>query len=325
MDRDRRAVRGRLFHGLPIELVIEDGADGSIGESIDVDSACGSGFEPITAERALEAQDAEAGPEALFGMRSAFQNEFTQRSRRRSDSARIAADTLDRPIGVALMTGRHVVADGCVGVVTACTHMGGDPLAPGEDLHGACGEPHLDFAAGEAVGNAVEVILDLDVKVDADAAYAPFGKHVGLYRQGLERWPVQFLKELTAGFSQAAHGPVFVEASKHLADRPVQLRETMEDTVAQTTEEPPLYNKHAALDLGLVAGAPWPCRQDCRAVMGRHVGISSIDLRLVETGLDDGDLGVIRNDEVRDTADRLEGTRVRTDPVAEPLAPCRLR
>jgi len=59
--------------------------------------------------------------------------------------------------------------------------------------------------------------------------------------------------------------------------------------------------------------------------MGRHVGISSIDLRLVETGFDDGDLGVIRDHEVRDPGDRFEGVRVCTDPIAEALAPGRLR
>ena len=85
MDHDRCAVRGRLVRGLPIELVIEDGTDGSVGEGVDVNGACGSGFEPIAAERALQAQDAEAGPEALFGMRPTFQDEFTQRSRRRSE------------------------------------------------------------------------------------------------------------------------------------------------------------------------------------------------------------------------------------------------
>src|SRR5215469_374466 len=128
MDHDRCAVRGRLVRGLPIELVIEDGTDGSVGEGVDVNGACGSGFEPIAAERALQAQDAEAGPEALFGMRPTFQNEFTQRSRRRSDAGRIPADTIDGPVGIALMTGWHVGADGRVCTVAAPSHMGGDPL-----------------------------------------------------------------------------------------------------------------------------------------------------------------------------------------------------
>jgi hypothetical protein len=46
---------------------------------------------------------------------------------------------------------------------------------------------------------------------------------------------------------------------------------------------------------------------------------------LIETSLDDGDFGVIRNGEVWDAADRLEGVGVRFDPVDETLAPTRLR
>jgi hypothetical protein len=40
------------------------------------------------------------------------------------------------------------------------------------------GEPHLDLGACEAVGNAVEVALD--VVVDANLAHVPFGADVGL-------------------------------------------------------------------------------------------------------------------------------------------------
>ena len=52
------------------------------------------------------------------------------------------------------MTGRHVIGERGVLAVAARSHVHGDPLALGEDLHGAAGEPHLDLAAGEAVGNA---------------------------------------------------------------------------------------------------------------------------------------------------------------------------
>src|SRR6202012_4123384 len=93
----------------------------------------------------------------------------------------------------------------------ARSYMSGDPLAPGEDLHGACGEAHLDFGAGKAVGNAVEVMIDVDVIVDADAAQAPFGEHVGLDRQGLERRPVEFFQELPACASDAADRPFLIE------------------------------------------------------------------------------------------------------------------
>jgi hypothetical protein len=42
--KDRRAVRWALVCGMPIELVVEDGADRSVGERADLDGAGGSGF-----------------------------------------------------------------------------------------------------------------------------------------------------------------------------------------------------------------------------------------------------------------------------------------
>jgi hypothetical protein len=57
--------------------------------------------------------------------------------------------------------------------------------------------------------------------------------------------------------------------------------------------------------------------------MRRHLGIGSVDLRLVQTGLDDGDLGVIGNDETRHAAG-CKGARVGTNPIAKRLRPGRL-
>jgi hypothetical protein len=99
------AVRGTPVRSLPVELVVEDGTDRSVAEPADVDRACGGGFKPFTAERAHEPHDAEAGAEALLGMRPTFQDEFTQRDGCRSDARRFLADTIDGPVGVAPVTG----------------------------------------------------------------------------------------------------------------------------------------------------------------------------------------------------------------------------
>jgi hypothetical protein len=69
-----------------------------------------------------------------------------------------------------------MLGHGGVPVIAAGAQMRGDTLALEKDLDGARRQPHLDFAAGEAVGHAVKVSLDLDVIIDADAAQAPFGK-----------------------------------------------------------------------------------------------------------------------------------------------------
>ena len=50
--------------------------------------------------------------------------------------------------------------------------MRGNALAPQENLDGPRRQPHLDFAAGEAVGHAVKVSLDLDVVIDAERGAA---------------------------------------------------------------------------------------------------------------------------------------------------------
>ena len=67
----------------------------------------------------------------------------------------------------------------------------------------------------------------------------------------------------------------------------------MEQTIAQTTDEPALNDEHTGFDLGLVARAPRSCGKHGGAVMSRHLGICSVDLRLVEARLDDGDLGIV--------------------------------
>ena len=72
-------------------------------------------------------------------------------------------------LAMAAMAGGHVIAKGGVSAVAARSQVGGDPLAPGEDLDRAGGDPGLDLLAGEAEGNAVEVLVDLNMEVDADA------------------------------------------------------------------------------------------------------------------------------------------------------------
>jgi len=109
-----------------------------------------------------------------------------------------------------------------------------------------------------------------------------------------------------------------------LADRRVELGQAVEAAMAQPAQEPALDDQHGGLDLRFVARPPRAGRQDSGVVMGRHVRVGAIDLRLVETGLDDRDLGVVRHQQLRHTADRLECSGVCSDPVGERLGPARL-
>jgi hypothetical protein len=59
--------------------VVEDGTDRAVGESADFDGARGGGFQTGDAERAGQPQDAEAGSEALLGVRPLLQDELAER------------------------------------------------------------------------------------------------------------------------------------------------------------------------------------------------------------------------------------------------------
>src|SRR5258706_11025517 len=96
---DRRAVRGTLVRGVSIEFVVEDGTDRSVGERADLDGTRGSGFQPCDTERSRQPQDAEAGSEALFGVRPVLQDKIAERGGWPPHGGGLPADTGDSPIG----------------------------------------------------------------------------------------------------------------------------------------------------------------------------------------------------------------------------------
>ena len=167
--KDRSGLRGARWRGPPIEPGIEDGFDGTIGPGADLDGALGGSFNARRAERADEPDDAKTGAVALLGMWPAFQDLLAKRRGRRADLAGVVSDALDRPAGVAPVTGRHVLGNGRVLPVPACAQMNGDALTFMENLDAAGGQPRLDLGAGEAVGDRIIVGVDVDVIVDVVA------------------------------------------------------------------------------------------------------------------------------------------------------------
>ena len=145
-------VRGALLRGAPIEMVVENGFDRTVGTGADFDGAVRRRLETPGAIRAGQPNDPQTGAKALFWMRPMLQDQLTERHRRRSDQARVGADALDRPAGVSPMAGRHVFRYRRVFVIAAHAHVGGDPLALEEDFDRPRGQPRVDLGAGEAMG-----------------------------------------------------------------------------------------------------------------------------------------------------------------------------
>ena len=322
--KDRQAIGGRPLRRLAIELVVEDRPHRTVGQGADLDRPRGGGFEAIGAEWPHQPHDAKAGPEALLRVGPALQDQLAQRGGGWADRRRLAADALDRPVGIPPMARRHVLGHRGVPMVAAGPQMSGDPLALQKDLNRARSQSHLHLAARKTVGHAVEMTFELDVVIDTNPTDAPFGKAIGLSRQRFEVGPVELFEERAASDTEPADQAFVVELAQQLSDRRVEFGQTVEAAVAQAAEQPSLDDQHCDFDFRLVARPPRPCRQDRGIVMGRHLGIGSIDLRLVKTGFDDSDFGVVRHQQFGHAAERCKGSGMGADPVGQRLGPARL-
>ena len=258
------------------------------------------------------------------GMGALGQHDVTEHGRIGPDGSRLAADPLDRPVGKAAVRRGHMLGHGGVAAVAAAAHVCRDPLAFVEQLDRARCDPRLDLVPGKAVRHRVEVPLDLDVIIEAGAPHPPFGEDVGLGRQGPQGWPFDGLEQLPPGLPEGAQDTSLVQVVEHVADGGVQFRQAVEDPMPQPAEEPALDDEHADFDLGFVARATRPGRQDGAVVMGRHGGVAAVDLGVVQARPDHRHLGIVGYEQRRRAAERLHRSHMRGDPIGQRLAPTRL-
>src|SRR6185312_5112322 len=177
--RYRRPVRGRC-RPLAIEVVLQDRVDRAIRAGTDLERTTASGFEPFAAIAFGEPQDADAGAEALLGMRAFLQDDLDERRGVAPDLTGFPPQPLRRPVGIASMARGHVLAHRRLLAIGGRAHMGRNALAAVEDFDRARSDTRPDRLAQQLVRHRVVVLLDLDVVVEADPAFLPFGKNIGL-------------------------------------------------------------------------------------------------------------------------------------------------
>src|SRR5580704_1962615 len=183
--RYRRPVRGRC-RPLAIEVVLEDRVDRAVGARPDLERAGASGFEALAATGLGEPQDAYARAEALLGVRALPQDDLDQRRGVAPNLAGLPPQSLRRPVGIAPMARRHVLAHRRMLAIGGRAHMRRNALAAMEDLDRARRNARPNLLTQQLMRQRVIVLVNLDVVVEPDPALLPFGKDVGLGRQRLE-------------------------------------------------------------------------------------------------------------------------------------------
>ena len=128
--------------------------------------------------------------------------------------------------------------------------MRGDALAAMKHLDRAGRDPRPHRLAQQCVRHRVVVLLDLDVIVEAGAAFLPFGVSVGLRRQLFERRPLQVIEQRAPARPQMPRHTV-VERRHQLGDGGVQLAEREEAAIAQFGDDPARRHLHGDFHLRL--------------------------------------------------------------------------
>ena len=104
--------QGRALRGLrarrSVQPVPQDRGDAVVGQHPDLDRAQAHCLGAVGGQAAEQAQNADAGPKSLLGMRPARQNRQDQRLRMRSEIARLSGKSIGAPFGVAPVCARHM-------------------------------------------------------------------------------------------------------------------------------------------------------------------------------------------------------------------------
>ena len=145
-------------------------------------------------EDGLHRSVAEATAVALLGVGPGLEESLDEGGGVRSDPSAPGDQPRRAPVGVVAVRGGHVGGVGRVGALAAPAEVDGDAPVPVEDLDRGGGEPDIDLAAGQGVGDAVEAAVSLDVVVDVDAGPAPLGVLIAPRGQRPERRTVQILE-----------------------------------------------------------------------------------------------------------------------------------
>lgn len=116
--------------------------------------------------------------------------------------------------------------------------MGSNTLALVEDLDRIGGDTSLDLLAGKAIGNGIIVPLDLDVIIQPGTPDTPLGKNIAFDRQWSQSRTIKLLEQLAAGGADTAQNALIIEIMEQLANRRIDLGQTIECAMAQPAQQP---------------------------------------------------------------------------------------
>jgi hypothetical protein len=205
-----------------------------------------------------------------------------------------------------------------VGVALEVAQVTDDATTAVEDLDRAGGEARVTALAGQLVGDAVVVVVDLDVVVHVHRHALPGRVLVGLFGQRPQCQPLDLLEPALAGTRELLEWAL-VDRDQQLTNGLVGLGQAREDSVAQPRQQPALGDQHADFDFRLIPRFRGSGRDYCAAIVSSHIQVGGVNVGLVAVRLGDAGLQVVRDQNLGHTAEEGEGVDVARDPVRQLL------
>src|SRR5271163_1966376 len=154
-DRGAR-TRLRIERGRPIEAVLEDRFDMTIGARRDGERASARGFDALVAIALREPEQPEARSVSVLGMTTLGEDRFREPRGHRTDGACPSEDARRRPFGMLLVRRRHVRRNRGVLELHVASRVRPDTRAPMKDLHARRRRAHPKLLVDERVWSRIE-------------------------------------------------------------------------------------------------------------------------------------------------------------------------
>ena len=178
-----------LFQGLLIELVVQDGLDALVGAGPKMEGASAGGFQSHILDGFAEPDDSQAGTEALFGVGPILEDFLDDEGADRPDGGGPVHHAAGGPLQVSLVRLGSMFIQGREAAWLVTAPMSGHAFALVEELDGRVREPHVHRLMNQGIGDAVVVVVNLNMVVDVHLGLLPLGEDEGFSRQRFQPQP----------------------------------------------------------------------------------------------------------------------------------------
>ena len=232
------------------------------------------------------------------------------------DEARLREQLLGCGLVVRLRVRREVRVDpDSPPIAMTRTGMDGQTLELQEDLHVMLGELGAQKLAAMDVRRAVVDALHVDVAVGVELDLFPLANVERYRRQRFQGHSLDGIEAFAARDAKARVRPR-VDALYAFTQRPIDLRERGEALAPMAKTHVAHEDLHQSFDDRLVLRMPGTCRDHGRAVVAGELGVTGVEIRIVEMAFEDALLEAVRYGDVRHAAVEGEHPSVTGEPVA---------